>query len=296
MKHLFIINPAAGKGKTLTLIPEIEEYCNKKAYEYEIVTTEYPGHATKIAKAHSSAHPLRIYSVGGDGTLNEVLNGMAGSGCSLAAIPSGSGNDFIRSIVGADIPKNIISSTIEGTERFIDYAKVNDKFFINITSLGFDAEVVYQGRYFKKLPFITGEMSYVLGILASVMACKNHLMKIKIDDTLIFSKSLLVAVGNGRYYGGGMLALPHAEIDDGLFEICHVNAMKRLKILKLFPKYMKGLHSSIKGVHFYRGQKVEIEVDKSIPMNLDGEILLLQKAVFEIFHKRLPFIIPASDE
>ena len=97
-------------------IPEIKEYCESNGYPYEIVITEYPGHATEIARAHSS-QDLRIYSVGGDGTLNEVLNGMAGSGCSLAAIPSGSGNDFIRSIVGKDIPDNIIRLTIEGTER-----------------------------------------------------------------------------------------------------------------------------------------------------------------------------------
>lgn len=292
MKHLFILNPVAGKGKTLGLVPEIREYCEGKNLEYEIITTEYPEHATKIAKTHSAAQTLRIYSVGGDGTLNEVLNGMAGSGSSLAVIPSGSGNDFIRSIIGADIPGNLIKATVEGTERLIDYAKVNDKYFINITSLGFDAEVAYQGVRYKKLPFITGRMSYVLGILTSIIKCKNHQMEIRVDGTLMSVKSLLVAVGNGRYYGGGMLALPDAEIDDSLFDICHVAAMKRIKILKLFPKYMKGLHASIKGVHFYRAKKVEITVDKLIPMNLDGEIILVKKAAFELFPKSLPFVIP----
>ena len=294
MKHLFIINPVAGKGKTLGLIPEIMEYCEGRSYEYEIVTTGYPGHATEIAKAHSAVQALRIYSVGGDGTLNEVLNGMAGSGSSLAAVPSGSGNDFIRSIVGANIPKNLIKSAIEGTERLIDYAKVNDKFFLNITSIGFDAEVVYQGGHYKKLPFITGKMAYVLGILTSIIICSNHPMKIKVDGTLVSAKSLLVAVGNGKYYGGGMLALPDAEIDDGLIDVCHVEAMKRLNILKLFPKYMKGLHASIKSVHFYRGKKVEITVDKPVPMSRDGEIILVENAVFEIFPKGLPFVIPAQ--
>ena len=295
MKHLFIINPVAGKGKTLDLIPEIREYCEGKGYEHEIVTTEYPGHATEIAKAHSSAQILRIYSVGGDGTLNEVLNGMVGSGSSLADIPSGSGNDFIRGIVGSYSSKNLVKSAVEGTVRFIDYARVNDKYFINITSIGFDAEVAYHCCHYKKLPFITGKTSYVLGIFTSILMCKNHDMEIKVDDTIITAKSLLVAVGNGKYYGGGMLALPDAEIDDGLFDICHVEEMKRLKVLRLFPKYMKGLHGSIKGVHFYRGKKVEITVDMPIPMNLDGEILLVKNAVFEIFPKGLPFVIPAQE-
>lgn len=293
MKHLFIINPIAGKGKTLRLVPEITEYCESKGYEYEIAITEYPKHATEIARMHSSSGSLRIYSVGGDGTLNEVLNGMAGSGSRLAAIPSGSGNDFIKSLIGAAPPKNLVESAVEGTERLIDYVKVNDKFFINIASIGFDAEVAYQAGYLKKLPFVSGSLAYILGIFTAILKCSNHPMKIKVDDTLLSSKTLLIAVGNGNYYGGGMLALPNASIDDGLLDICHVEAMKRSKILKLFPKYMKGLHAPIKGVHFYRGKKVEISLDKPIPMNLDGEILLAQKAVFEIYPKSLPFIVPS---
>lgn len=295
MKHLFIVNPAAGKGKTMEQIPEIKRICESSGYEYEIVTTEYPGHATEIAAAQNDSIPLRIYSVGGDGTLNEVLNGMVGSKNSLAAIPCGSGNDFVRSVIGPDIPENIIEATIRGAEESIDYVKVNNSYYINISSFGFDAEVVYQTRHFKKLPLVSGEFAYVLGILAAVIACKNHQMEIKVDNTTVSSgKSLLVAVGNGKYYGGGMLALPGAKINDGLLEVCHSEKKSRLKILKLFPRFMKGLHASIKGVHFYAGKKVEIIVDKPIPMNIDGEMHVSDRACFEIIPKGLSFIFPVA--
>lgn len=292
MRHLFILNPIAGKGKTLKLIPDIHAYFRDSGKEYIIETTEYPGHATEIASRYSSREDFRIYSIGGDGTLNEVLNGMAGSGSSLAAIPAGSGNDFIKSIIGSRPLKDMIKSVVEGLERRIDLARVNDKYFINITSLGFDAQVVQKTLNFKKLPLISGKLAYMLGIITAVMRCENHYMEIAIDGNLIKTKALLIAIGNGKYYGGGMLALPEAEIDDGLLEICLVEEKKRLDILHLFPRYMKGLHGSIPGVHFHRGTHIEIKTEQPAPMNLDGELLVVERAAFEIIKGGLSFIAP----
>ena len=292
MRHLFILNPVAGKGKTLKLIPDIHDYFRGRNEEYIVETTEYPGHATEIAARYSSSEDCRIYSIGGDGTLNEVLNGMARTGSSLAAIPGGSGNDFIKSIIGRHHLKDMIKNVIEGEERLIDLAKVNDKYFINITSLGFDAQVVLKTLNYKKLPLISGKMAYMLGIFTSIMKCESHDMEIVIDGRRQKTKTLLVAIGNGRYYGGGMLALPKAEINDGLLEICLVEEMKRLRILHLFPKYMKGLHETIPGVHFFRAKNVEIIPYKPVPMNLDGELLLADKAVFTIIKDGLRFVAP----
>ena len=293
MKHLFIVNPAAGKGRTLDLIPVIREYCNARKIRHEIAVTECPGHAVEIARKKSTEERCRIYSVGGDGTLNEVLNGMANSGSSLAVIPSGSGNDFIKSVVGRDIPDNILSATIEGTERLIDFARVNDKYFVNIASVGFDAQVAYQTEHFKKLPLITGQAAYILGILDTILICKNQYIELILDNEKLSGKSLLVAVGIGRFYGGGVNALPDAEIDDGLFDVCYVESTSRLRILRLFPQYIKGLHPKIKGVHMYRSKKVEIVSEEPIPLNRDGEIILTTRAVFEIFPRSLPFVVPS---
>jgi lipid kinase, YegS/Rv2252/BmrU family len=292
MKHLFIVNPAAGKGRTLKRIPEITSYFKGSENECIIEVTKYPGHATEIAAEYSSRDNYRIYSVGGDGTLNEVLNGMVGSGSCLATIPSGSGNDFIKSITEDNDFNNIITRTIEGEVHSMDCAKVNDNYFINIASLGFDGQVVYNTQYFKKLPLVSGRMAYIMGILATIILCKKNTLDIKIDDASMKIKTLLIAVGNGRYYGGGMLALPSANISDGLFEICLAERMSRPRILRLFPKYIKGQHASIEGVHFYKGKKVEIKSETPIVMNSDGEISIVTSAVFEIIPNGVNFIFP----
>ncbi|NJD03442.1 MAG: diacylglycerol kinase family lipid kinase [Ruminiclostridium sp.] len=292
MRHLFILNPAAGKGKTLKLVPAIKSYFAALNEDYKIEITKYPGHATEIAAQYSSQQPCRIYSVGGDGTLNEVLNGMAGSNSSLGVIPSGSGNDFIKSIDPDSPLNNIIARSVEGSAKLIDIARVNGRYFINIASLGFDAQVAHTTQHFKKLPLITGKMAYILGIFTTILQRKTNMLEIGIDGGFIEADALLIAIGNGRYYGGGMMPVPEAEITDGMFDICLVDNISRMKILRLFPLYMKGQHGKISDVHFYKGKRVEIKSASPIAMNSDGEISIVNEAIFEILPKALSFIFP----
>lgn len=293
MKHIFIINPVAGKGKTMNLIPEIKKLAGAAGLDYEIEVTKCPGHATELAAKYAAQAICRIYSVGGDGTLNEVLNGMAGSDSVLAMIPSGSGNDFIKSISNKKDYDNIIKETIDGAEREIDLARVNGRYFLNISSLGFDAYVVYNTLKFKKLPFVTGSLAYVLGIFFSIIGRTSSDLKISIDDTTLKMEAMLAAVANGKYYGGGMLASPDAIIDDGLFDICLIEKKRRLAIMTLFPKFMKGQHGKIKGVSFKRGKKVTIESTRPVILNIDGEVSVISRADFEIIPKGIKIVIPA---
>jgi YegS/Rv2252/BmrU family lipid kinase len=295
MKHIFIINPAAGKGKSLELIPFIEECFKDKAGELVIRVTDYPGHATALAKEYSGNGKCRIYSVGGDGTVNEIVNGIAGTESALGVIPTGSGNDFIRSVQTESDIKAMIVSTINGKEKSIDLAKVNDKYFINISSIGFDANVVYNADKFKKMPGITGSMAYLISIVYTVFKNKICNIKIDIDGKKMDLKLLLAAVANGRYYGGGILPTPDAKLDDGLFDICLVTEMKRIQILSLFPKYVKGLHAQIKQVSFYKGKKIKIESEENFCLNIDGEILTAQTLIFEILENAIKVIFPVSE-
>lgn len=295
MKHLFIINPTAGKGKTLKLIPVIEKIFNDKKENYIIEVTKFVGHATELAKKYSSEEDYRIYSVGGDGTLNEVLNGMVNTKSSLAVIPSGSGNDFIKNIYNynkKEAVEDILYKTVNGKEALIDLGKVNNRYFLNIASVGFDAEVAYNSIKFKKLPLINGTAAYFLGVLTTVFKYKSYDLKINIDNDGFNLSSLLVAVANGRYYGGGINVAPKAKLDDGFFDICLIKRVGRLKILGLFPKVIKGTHETIKEVDFRCGKMVHIYSEEDLAFNIDGEITRGKEAEFQIIKHGVKIVLP----
>lgn len=298
MRHLFIINPVAGKGRAMKVIPHIKKLFEERGDEYIIEMTKYASHATEIARRYTSSgnDETRIYSVGGDGTLNEVLNGMAESGCSLGCVPYGSGNDFIRSLYHVngteDIP-GTLKSIVDGSEKTVDLARVNGRYFLNIASVGFDAEVVYNAQKMKRIPLVTGSMAYVLGIFATWLNFKHHYLNIAIDGARFRIKSLLTAVANGRYYGGGIQPVPDAVINDGFFDACIVGEMNRLKILRFLPMYMKGKHTEgIAGVSFKRGCSVQIKCEEEITLNIDGEIQRVKEANFDMIPGGLRFIVP----
>lgn len=292
MKHLFIVNPAAGKGKALKRIPEIEAVFKDFEGEYIVEITEKPGHATEIAKFYSHKGDYRIYSIGGDGTLNEVLNGMVESNCSLGVIPSGSGNDFIRSIYNLSSYNDIVKKIVYGSEEYVDLGRVNEQYFLNISSVGIDAEIAYNAKEFKKLPFINGHMAYLFSIFTTVFKYKSKQIDFKIDSKNLSENTLLLAIANGTYYGGGMKIAPKANLGDGIFEVCHVQEVSKGKILRLFPKVIKGEHDTIQEVSFHQGKNISLSCSEEFTMNIDGELFRAKEANFEIIPKGIKIIIP----
>lgn len=292
MKHLFIINPKAGKGKSLNYINEIKEIFRDRPNDYIIEITKYIGHATEIAKRYTSKNTYRVYSIGGDGTLNEVLNGMARSTSSIGVIPSGTGNDFIKTLINDKNHKDILNRTIFGKEILIDLAKANERYFINISSLGFDAEVAYNAKKFKKYKLLSGLSSYLLSIFYTLSSFKGQLMNITIDGVKYSDRNILLAIGNGKSYGGGILITPEADIMDGYLDICMVKEVGILKLLRFLPKALKGKHGTAKEVTFLKGKKISVEGDSTFTINFDGEVEKCEKAEFQIIENEIKFIIP----
>ena len=294
MKHLFILNPMAGKGKSLKLIPEIHKIFSSLEEEYKIEITQKPGHATEIVREYTLKDNYRVYAVGGDGTLNEVLNGIVDTNSSIAVIPAGSGNDFIKSITETP-KKDILYRTIKGKEQPIDIGIINDQYFLNVASLGIDAKIVFNAKHLKKLPFFNGFMAYYLSILYTIFNFNSENLTVKIDDNEFNTTSLLIAFGNGSYYGGGMKVLPNAEVADGFLEVCHVKALKKFKMLRFFPLVIKGKHESLtEYVSFYKCKTTEVSCDKPMPINIDGELAFHSKISVKILPNKINFVIPEA--
>jgi len=294
MEHLFIVNPAAGKGNTLKIIPEIENLMKKLSLPYRIEITQAPGHASEIAAQYiKNNKTIRIYSVGGDGTMNEILQPMVGTGASLGVIPAGTGNDFLKCFCTKSDPVKLLPFIVHSDPIPVDVCRFNSRYFLNIASVGFDADVVAMTGHLKRLPLIKGKVAYIGGILMAVIGLKKIEADFVIDGAELHTKTMLLsAFANGRYYGGGMMPAPDAVPDDGLIDICIINDINRLKLLRFFPRLIKGTHTQMKEVLIKRCRSIEMKSPKPVHINMDGELFRFSEAKIEIFEKSLNFIKP----
>lgn len=295
VKHLFIINPKAGKGRTLNVIPQIKETFMGQQEDYIIEVTEYPGHASIIAREYTSKGIYRVYAVGGDGTLNEVLNGMVHSKSFLGVIPCGSGNDFIKSIYDKKGEEYLVRDIINGKTQVMDLGKVKNRYFLNISSVGIDAEVVSNALDLKRIPFVSGTLAYLISAITTISKYCSKEVELIIDGKRINVDLTLFAVANGKYYGGGMKVAPLADLKDGYFDLCLVSKLSRIKMLLLFPKLINGTHSEINEVKFLRGKNIQINTESEIAINIDGELIKSNSIDFSIIAGGIKFIIPAID-
>lgn len=296
MKHLFIINPTAGNGKALRYKSIIEDYFKDKNEKYDIEITERPGHAIEIVSNYDYSEECRVYSIGGDGTLNEVINGLIDKNASLGIIPAGSGNDFVRSYLEDDNFKDILKRTIEGKSKDIDIGCINNKYFINISAVGFPADVNKNAKAFKKKRIIPGPLAYIFGAIVSLFKFKYPKIKFIIDGIELDEEMFLVALANGKYYGGGIILAPDAEISDGELEFYGVKKSNPYKIFKYLMAFLFGKDiRSIKETYYYKCKSLKIISEKEIISNIDGEIIESNEFDFDIVPKGIKLIIPNEE-
>ncbi|MBQ2972861.1 MAG: diacylglycerol kinase family lipid kinase [Clostridia bacterium] len=300
MKHIFIINPAAGQGKALDFIkPKIEELCKRYSLEYELfITKEKNDGLNFVREKAKSGEELRFYACGGDGTLYEVVNGAYGyKNVQVAVIPLGSGNDFIR-LFGTKEDYMNLDDVVNGVPVELDLIKCDNEIAINQCSMGMDAEVCAMQGKIKKLPLVTGEGAYYIGCLYALMRKFHNKFTIKIDDDEEYTKDCLFCFcGNSRWYGGGFMAAPLAQPDDNLLDFVVVEAsVSRLKLATLLNKYKRGEHLDWDITNFKRGKKLVIHSDAPAAVNVDGEIKYVTDTSFEIVEKGMVYVVPAKSK
>ncbi len=295
-KFLFIVNPVAGGGKSNTLIPLIYEIMDKHKKSYDIKFTSKPKDAIYITEENVDDYDI-IVAVGGDGTVNEVARGLINKGKgTLGIIPGGTGNDLAKSLNIDLNPEESLEILCKGVKRDIDIGRINNYKFLNIASVGFDAEVVVNNVSIKKK--IKSGISYAISVFYTLLSFKKKRVQIDVDGNIIKDEIILLAVGNGRYYGGGMKVLPMAKVDDGYFHICIISGVSKGKLLFLFPTIFKGNHIKYeKYVKIYKGKTVKLETDDKIYLNIDGEIVPdINEIVFSIEDKKLNVIYDESSQ
>jgi diacylglycerol kinase (ATP) len=274
MKHIFIVNPISGKGTAKKMIPLIEAYFASHPGEFEIIETQSHGSATEIAARYPSGSDVVLYSVGGDGTAFEVLNGLNDQ-VPMAVIPGGTGNDYFRMIGSKEkeIAK-LIADTIEGKNVRVDYGLCNGKKFINSSSMGFDAQINKTADDIgRKLP-IPRTMVYLVSIFITLSQLRAYDIALEMQDGTHKFRAILVVINNGRWYGGGFQPTPMADIQDGQFDILVVDECNWLTVLRLLPKYMKGTHINEPIAHIFKADQFVLKSVGNVDFGFDGEPLV----------------------
>ena len=302
MRHVFILNPVAGKNRTaMELRGKIDSYFSRyPELEYSIRVTDGVGSATRIAQEECAVgDEVRLYACGGDGTLQETASGIpvGYENVELAVIPCGSGNDYVRTFGDKDDFMQI-AEVVEGTAMEMDAVDCGDRFSLNIASMGMDAAVGFKMQRYKNLPGVSGSMAYNIAVADVFFHPIGEQMDIEIDsvDGPILRKGryLMALAANGRYYGGGYCGAPKAVPDDGLLDFILVKKIPRARIPFVLGKYKKGEHDGIACLEHIRGTRMRVRAAKSMICNVDGECFNTEVMTFSVIPHAFRVVIPKS--
>ena len=304
MKHIFVINPCAGKQDSTTIITQkVEAYASAHPdFNYQIYVTRSTGDATRWTRqwcADHPDHPVRFYACGGDGTLNEVVTGIIGfPNVQVTVHANGSGNDYIKYYATHD-DFNDLDRLVEGVPHPVDVMKVNDRYSINVCNFGFDAMVCKVGNDVRRKPIIGGKHSYTTGIIRSIFTSRSNYVRMTVDGEPFYDGyMLLCTLGNGRYNGGNYMCAPLSKNDDGLIEINLFKRMSLFKFASLINEYSQGTHINRPDVQklmqYRQGTMVEMASPDPFWLVIDGEMLHTNRYRVQNLKHAVTFVSPAA--
>ena len=299
MRYVFIVNPVAGKKNPYnSVFPLVQEYFRQTGLEYTCHITNQPKQATELTRQQAArGDAVRVYAVGGDGTLSEVASGAIGmENVEIGVFPCGSGNDYIKTFGSIE---NFLSpeKQLNAKSRWVDMIESEGHFSINVCSMGTDAKVAYEMVKFKNIPYLSGPTAYNLAVVKVLLGKLGDHLKVTIDGEKVFEDDYLFALaGSGRYYGGGYCGAPQALPDDGLLDFILIRKPSLLQIPSLVKIYKSGEHLEsplFKGIlTFCRGREMQVNATKPLIANYDGECHTVDHVNFKVVPKSVRFLVP----
>lgn len=297
-----IVNPAAGAGRTGRDWPRIRDLFRGRGLRFDHDITEAPGHAIELAKSAIGKGYELVVSVGGDGTINEIANGIFQAGANrdaaLGIVSTGTGGDYIRTI---GLPRNYK----EACERFFEPVKITvdlgvveyqnngngeKRIFVNFAGMGFDAEIVR--RTTQQYKAMGSLLSYLMATLATVMSYRNRDVTIRVDGSEVTRRVCTVIMNNGKYGGGGMFTAPGADLTDGLLDVMTVGDISRPDLLYSLQRIYRGTHLTHPKVGMQKAREVEISsLNGRMHLQADGELLGELPARFSVLPSALNIIV-----
>lgn len=266
-----IVNPNGGKGKSLKALEKVESILKNAGAEYTVHKTEYARHATEITRELSKNPETKIIMLGGDGSFNEILNGIENfENVTLGFVPCGTGNDFVSASkhpVNVDEAMNVI---LKGETSYLDYIQLADRRCLNVLGGGMDVDVLLK---YAEMKAFHGKVKYYASLIYTLIHTRWHKLRLTLDDGESVDKSVfMIGIGNGRSIGGGMPICPNAKVDDGVLSVVVVNEMKKRRIPVALFGFLKGKHVEKDYTEEFTAKKVKIEVLDDSQFEADGEV------------------------
>jgi len=284
------------KGKLEVVEREIRTFAESLPDPYEIYETKAPMDAcSKIIGEAESADMLYVYACGGDGTLNECVNGAAiRPNVAVTQYPCGTGNDFLRMFGVENVPKfRNLQSLADGVIRPLDLIDCDGRYGLNICSVGIDARVGADVHKYSGIPLIGGASGYIVSLMVNVIKGVTQRFRITTEDETVDQKITLACACSGRFYGGGFNPIPEAIPDDGILECLIVEPVSRLKVAQIVGRYKKGQYRSFPElIRYSQSSFMEIECDREFVVNIDGEAIFAEKITFRLIPKGVNFLFP----
>lgn len=296
MRHLFIVNPRAGQpGSTEEFQRRIEEAMAGR--DYTVAVPQRPGDVERLAReAAETGEEVRIYACGGDGTLNEVVNGAAGfPNAAVTNVPKGTGNDFLR-IFGDKDRFADLAALADGPQATFDLMDCNGKLGIGVICAGVDARVAADVHHYKALPLVSGTGAYVLSLIVNVLFKKlTRPTRIHMGPHELDQETTIICICNGRYYGGGFMPVGDAEPDDGVLDMLVVPKVSKFTFARLVGKYATGRYREYpQYITDYHGERMDFSSDEELVAVVDGEVMRSRSFTVRLSEKKINFFYPAD--